>query len=137
MSIFVFREKGEDTLNMIVAGKVSRDAELNQKGDRYKFSVCYGKSKFMNCEAYVDGVCGPLAACLEKDDGVVVFGKWREWEYDGKTYSSLTADHIAAQQIPQADAEPEQGFRPAGRAVDVSADGFDDLGDETGGELPF
>lgn len=130
MSIFVFREKGEETLNMIVAGKVSRDAELNAKGDRYKFSVCYGKSKFMNCEAYVDGACGALAACLEKDDGVVVFGKWREWGYEGKMYSSLTADHIAVQQVPQMDGPPEGDAPAAGEFQDLS-------GEEDDGELPF
>ncbi len=108
MSI-LYSKEADGTLNVLVFGKVSRDAEVKsgQNGSRVKFSVCYGKSKFMDCEAWADSDVGGIAACLEKGDLIGVSGVHRSWEYKDKKYSSLTADMIFTPAVLEAMPEPE------------------------------
>ena len=131
MSIIASKEK-DGTTNVLCAGKVSRDPELKSgnNGTRVKFSVNYGKSKFMDCEAWSDNDVGAVAACLEKGDCIAVMGTYRTWEYNEKEYAALTADMIftlaVPPQPPQSDAENAQASSP-----------FNELAEDTDGELPF
>lgn len=128
MSIIYSKEQ-DGTLNVLVGGKLPRDPELKRgnKGDRVKFSVCYGKGKFMDCEAWADSDIGSVASCLEKGDSVCVMGTHRTWEYNDKTYATLTADMIMSLSVAENTmiADPQQ---PAGKWEDLS---------DTDGELPF
>ena len=128
MSIIYSKEQ-DGTLNVLVGGKLPRDPELKRgnKGDRVKFSVCYGKGKFMDCEAWADSDIGAAASCLEKGDSVFVMGTHRTWEYNDKTYATLTADMIVPLTVVEntMSADPQQ---PAAKFEDIS---------DTDGELPF
>lgn len=130
MSIIYSKEQ-DGTLNVLCSGKVVRDPELKRgnNGDRVKFSICYGKKKFMDCEAWADSDIGAIAGCLEKGDMVSVMGTHRTWEYNGKNYATLTADMI----MTLTAASPQDD----NAAVDEQPHGeWKDLSD-TDGELPF
>lgn len=103
MSILAYREK-DGTVNIICAGKAVRDAEVKQtnNGTRVRFSVNYGKSKFMDCEAWADNDVGSIASLIEKGDYIAVMGTHRSWEYNGKQYESVTADMIFTLNAPPA-----------------------------------
>lgn len=136
MAIIAFKEK-DGTVNMAVAGNVSRDPVLQttDKGSKVKFSVGYGKGKFQNVEAKADTPQGRLAGCLEKGDRVLVFGKWETWTYQDKSYDTLYADFISAQQ----DASFSEAVNtPAEPKAAQSAENspYSDLQD-TDEELPF
>jgi len=133
MSIFSSKEK-DGTLNVMVCGKVSRDPELKQstKGDRVKFSISYGKSKFMDIEAWADAAVGEIAGRLEKGDTVAVAGVHRSWEYNDKTYQSVTADMIFTLSTGSSD-----GAAPAAPASKSSTPDFVDISEDDEDELPF
>ena len=132
MSI-IYSKTQDGTLNVLAAGKVTRDAEVKQSGNvsRVRFSICYDKKAFMDCEAFADSDVGAIAACLEKGDYVAVMGKHRTWEYNEKQYSSLSADFIFTLAVPL----------PAGQSVvaepSESHSSFDELSDEETEGLPF
>ncbi len=94
--VLAFKEK-DGTVNMLVSGKVTQEPQLTAKENKVRFSVAYGKSKYMNCEARNDADAGYVAGCLEKGDHVTVLGVWEQWEYNDKTYETLRADFV----IPQ------------------------------------
>lgn len=107
MSIFGHKEP-DGTLNYRVSGPLVRDPELNQKGDRVKFSVAYGKKKYMNVQAYVNTPAGELAGCLEKGDHVSVDGVYETWGEGGK-YGALKADFLEVQAgVPVQAVQPGQ-----------------------------
>lgn len=95
MSILCFKEK-DGTVNVLLSGKVSREPEIksSQKGDKVRFSLAYGKSKFMNVEAWADSDMGRVAGVLEKGDSVCVMGEHRAWTHEDKQYQCVTADMI-------------------------------------------
>jgi len=95
MSIFSTKEK-DGTLNILFTGKLPRDPELRETatGDKVRFSVAYGKSKYMNVETWADSGAGRMAGYLEKGDHVLVAGVFRTHEYNGKTYENVEADFI-------------------------------------------
>lgn len=132
MSIIYSKEQ-DGTLNVFACGKVVRDPEIKQgnngSGSRVKFSVCYGKKKFMDCEAWADSDVGSVAGCLEKGDVIGVFGTHRTWEYQDRQYSTLSADMIFTMAVPQTYAPA-----PSEPAAETSA--FSEI-DDSGGELPF
>ena len=132
MSIIYSREQ-DKTLNVFVCGKVVRDPEIKQgnngSGSRVKFSVCYGKKKFMDCEAWADSDVGAVAGCLEKGDLIGVIGTHRTWEYQDRQYSTLSADGIFTMSVPenyvgQSDSAPQ------------ASSGYEEI-DDSEGELPF
>ncbi len=131
MSIIYSKEQ-DGTLNVLVCGKVTRDAETKQNnhGTKVKFSVAYGKKKYMDCEAWMDSPAGTVAACLEAGDCVGVSGTHRTWEYNGKTYASIDADMIFT--LPQISSEPL-----AQSPSESASSGFEELEDDDDGELPF
>lgn len=139
MAIFVFKEKEDGTINALVTGKVSREPEIRQnaKGDVIKFSVAFGKKKYMNVEAWSDSDVGAVAGCLEKGDVVLASGTYSEWEYNGRQYSRMTADIILPMQTTPAPVmqnniaavEPDERDK-------LAAGEFTDLYDDDG-ELPF
>lgn len=102
MAIICFKEKEDGTVNVLVSGKVTQEPELksNSKGNKVRFSIAYGKKKYMNVEAWSDSDTGTVAGCLEKGDIVAVTGSYREWQYNDKQYSSVTADAIFTMQLP-------------------------------------
>lgn len=138
MAIFCFKEK-DDTINALVSGKVSREPEIKSStaGDRVRFSVAYGKKKFMEIEAWCNGIVGDMAGALEKGDVVLVSGTYRSWEYNAKTYSAITADAILPLTFPQdvtgvpsAPAKKTTEQYKSGKFEDIEygeADGEDDL----------
>lgn len=149
MSILYSREQ-DGTLNVLIAGKVIREPELKEtkNGNKIRFSVAYGKSKFMNVECWADSSVGEMAGRLEKGDSVIVTGLHNTWEYNGKQYSKLEADFIQPMMAGIADAALEPAHaapqrtvtapKNAGKAVNVSTDdGWEELDDDEGGELPF
>ena len=119
-------------MNVLISGKVSREPEIKEtaKGDKVKFSVAYGKSKYMDCEAWSDSDIGRVAGLLDKGDVISVAGTHRSWEYNDKTYQSVIADMIfTLPQIPTISASA-----PADKPV--AADGFEEL-DSIDESLPF
>jgi len=132
VSIIYSREQ-DGTLNVLCSGRVTRDPELKQSnnGSRVKFSISYGKKKFMDCEAWGDSDVGSVAGCLEKGDSIAVMGTHRSWEYNGKQYSSLTADMIftLASPMPIAPAAEED--------LPPSTSTYEEIMDSAGEELPF
>ena len=127
----IYSRTQDGTIYVIVAGKVVRDAEVKQTGtvSRVKFTVAYDKKLYMDCEARADFDVGAVAACLEKNDTVAVMGKHRTWDYDGKSYQSVSADMIFTMAAPQAYAPA-----PSEPAAETSA--FSEI-DDSEGELPF
>lgn len=125
MSIFQCREK-DDTLNVMVCGRLPRDAEIKtgDRGDRVKFEVNYGKNKYLKCEAWLDNRVGALAACFEKDDFIMACGTLRSWDHDGKTYHVLSADYVAPiYQPPQNANDPDaQDLSGAGEYAELKDD---------------
>ena len=132
MSIIYSKEQ-DGTLNVLVCGKVVRDPEIKQgnngSGSRVKFSICYGKKKFMDCEAWSDSDVGAVAGCLEKGDVIGVAGTHRTWEYQDRQYSTLSADMIFTTAVPEAyvnESEPPAQEKSYGEAME-----------DSDGELPF
>ena len=107
--LLCFKEK-DGTVNLRVTGKLARDPEFKPGNDgkqgRVKFSLCYGKSKFMNCEFWAGSTAGRLAGCLEKNDHAAVDGVYRSWTYQDKTYGVLQGEFLSVQMdAPGDDAE--------------------------------
>ena len=132
MSIFAYKEQ-DGNVNLMVCGKVVRDAEIKESGSshgsRIKFTVNYGKKKFMDCEAWSDTDVGAIASLLEKGDVISVSGTYRSWEYSGRNYSMLSADMISTMAaIPSYDdGQTEESFSSA----------FSDEVNDSDAELPF
>ena len=133
MSVVYSKEK-DGTLNVLVSGKVVRDPEIKQgnngSGSRVKFSICYGKKKFMDCEAWADSEVGSVAGCLEKGDVISVMGTHRTWEYQDRQYSTLSADMIFTMSVPEAyvdESVPAPPTKSYGEMMEEDEDG----------ELPF
>lgn len=133
MSI-IYSKTQDGTMNVLCAGKVSRDPEIKQgnNGDRVKFSICYGNKQFMDCEAWADSDVGSVAGCLEKGDVIAVMGAHRTWEYNGKQYATLSVEMIFTLAMPMVAPEPaEQATAPS------DASPYKELMDDDSGELPF
>lgn len=130
MSI-VYSKEQDGTLNVFVSGRVSREPERKElsKGSKIKFSVSYGSKKYIDCEAWCDNDVGTVAGCLEKGDVVGVSGTHRSWEYNDKTYSSVTADAIFVMSVPTAEAPmmPDAQDQAAAGAWEELADSDDGL----------
>lgn len=133
MAQLVFKEK-DGAINMIVTGQLTREPELNRKGDTVKFSVAYGKKKYRNVQAWADSHAGRLAGCLEKGDHVLAAGVWEQWDYDGKSYDALKADYLAVQEDAPMAAEEYEPDAPEDAPQGRSA--FMEI-DDAPGELPF
>ncbi len=127
MSIFYSREK-DGTLNVHISGKVTQAPKLSRNEKNVNFSVSYGKSKYMNCEAWADSHAGDIAARLEVGDVVSMDGIHRTWEYNDKTYQSVTIDYISVMGTPET--APQDFTEPT---LGVT---YEDLQDDDG-ELPF
>ena len=78
-------------MDALVTGYLARDPEVSKDGKFIKFSVCYDKKQYMNCKVWSNGPHAVIVGRLEKDDTVLVSGKFGEWEYNGKMYSNITA----------------------------------------------
>lgn len=132
MSIIYSKEQ-DGTLNVLVCGKVVRDPEIKQgnngSGSRVKFSICYGKKKFMDCEAWADSDVGSVAGLIEKGDVIGVMGTHRTWEYQDRQYSTLSADMIITMTVPE---NYVSDSKPAPQAESS----YSEI-DDSDGELPF
>lgn len=135
MSI-IYSKENDGTLNVMCAGKVVRDPELKEgnRGNFVKFSVNYGKSKFMDCEAWADSDVGSVAGCLEKGDTIAVMGTHRTWTSNsGREYKTLTADMIFTFALPATSVDV-----PQSAPASDSKTPFQELVDnESNEELPF
>jgi len=133
VSIIVFKEKEDGRINMLLSGPVTQEPQLSQKQDKVRFSMSYGKKKYMSCEVFTDSPLSTIAGCLEKGDYVTVMGTWREWEYNDKKYSNVTVDGLIAPQMPSvAPKEP-----PKANASSDIPPGFTEESEEDDGQLPF
>jgi single-stranded DNA-binding protein len=134
MAIQYSKEK-DGTLNVLVTGRLPRDPELREtaKGNKLRFSVAYGKSKYMNCEAWADSGAGRMAGYLEKGDHVLVTGTHRSHEYNCKTYENVEADFITTMGSP---APTAASTTPSVEQAQATQPGneFEEVDDE---ELPF
>jgi single-stranded DNA-binding protein len=132
MSIIYSKEQ-DGTLNVLMTGKITRDPELKvtNKGNKTKFSVAYGKKKYMDCEVWSDSPAGELAGCLEKGDTVLLTGSHRSWEYNDKTYHSVDVDAIFPMTAPAP--TPLDGSKSNSGAAEAQ---FEEI-DVDEGELPF
>ena len=92
----VTNKDGDVEIHASACGKITRTPELKEttKGNKVKFSVCYGKGLYMDCEAWADGFVGEIAGHLEQGDFVDARGIIREWDYNGKHYKSLNVDGL-------------------------------------------
>lgn len=133
MSIIYSKEQ-DGTLNVLVSGKVTRDAEVKQNnyGSKIRFTIAYGKKKYMDVEAWADNGVGALASRLEQGDIVSAAGTMRSWEYNGKTYTSVDADMIITLNAAEADAVQTSAPEPSSAT-------FEELDDDNGEnwDLPF
>ena len=138
MSI-IFSKNNDGVLNVAICGKLTKDPELKEsnKGNKIKFSINYAKSKYMDCDAWADSGAGEVAAMLEKGDHVFVMGIHRSWNYNEKTYQSVTVDGIWPMGIMPVAAAPQTSGSAAqpDEMGDKKADGWEELEDE--GDLPF
>ena len=136
---FVRSKDADGNLNVFMTGKVTREPKIQEttKGDHIKFSLCYAKKKYMDCDAWADSPAGEVAACLEVGDMVMVTGTHRSWEYNDHTYQSITVDGIFLQTTPLAPAVPDAPS-PAAKEV-VQAGKFAEVADDwdTDESLPF
>ena len=92
--MIVFSREKDGTINVSLSGRVKKGAELHEttKGTKVRFSVSYGKQKYMNCDARFDSDAGRYASRLENGDCVHVDGTYREWNYNGKFYNSVSVE---------------------------------------------
>lgn len=134
----MYQQKTRDgTIYRLVTGRVSRDAELrtNNKGSLYRFSMNYDKGQFMDVDAWMDNEVGIMAGRLEKGDFVLVSGRYSEREYNGKTYSQITADFITPMVGSFTAAPAAQPEAANAAAPGITAADFDEVDDD--GTLPF
>ena len=134
MSI-VYSKSKDGVLNVVVAGKITREPEIkqNSKGDKVRFSVYYAKKQYMECDAWADSDAGHMAMCLEEGDTVMVTGTHRSWVYNDKQYQSVAVDGIFPMSIPSSSADTVKA--PPSSAADKNTDEYEDLSGED--ELPF
>lgn len=140
MAVFFFKEK-DGTQNIMISGSVSREPEAKETKTgkmKIRWSVYYGKKKYLNCECWGDSPCAQTAGLLEKDDTGIFCGTFRSHEYNGKTYTNLDVDTIVCGNVPTLDnpASAPQTTEDAG----VPDDGVtyqDILDDEDDEGLPF
>lgn len=136
MSIVASKDK-DGVVNVVMCGKISRNPELreNTKGSKVKFSIAYGKKKYMDCDAWADSEEGEIAGRLEVGDKVLVMGTHRTWEYNEKTYQSVSVDGI----FPMGVLPVQQpSIRPTKEETAVAGTWEDlDDGDISDSDLPF
>lgn len=116
---FVRSKDADGNLNVFMSGKVTREPRLLEaaRGDHIKFSVSYAKKKYMDCDVWADSPAGEVAACLEVGDYILITGTHRSWEYNDKTYQSITVDGIFLQTTPLAPSVPDAPSPAAKEAV--------------------
>ena len=139
----IFSTKTEDgTLNVLIFGKVTRDPERKetQRGSKWRWSVNYAKSKYMDCEAWSDSPAGEIAGMLEHGDLVSVAGTHRSHEYNGKTYQNIEVDFVGvsigmAQALNTALGTGGENAAPAGDAPKLAVKMEEITEDD--GQLPF
>ena len=133
MSI-LYSKEADDTMNVAVSGKVTREPELREstKGNKVRFSIAYGKSKYMECEVWADSPIASVAGGLERGDIVMVAGTHRKWDYNGKTNQCVTADAIFVPPVLPV----VSGVTPDAQDM-VAAGNYQEIAPEADGELPF
>jgi len=107
---------------VIVAGKAIKDAEYKVVGDKgspiCSFSLNVGKRKdtttiFVNCKAWY--ALAKYSQDIRKGDTVIVIGHTESREYNGKTYTDLTAEWmniICADYTPSTSTETSPSGKP-------------------------
>lgn len=114
MSIVAYKEK-DGTINLQLTGTVSRDPEYKETKSgktKVRFSIAYGKKKYMNCEVWEDRAASDIAARLEKGDTILVAGTHSSWERDGKQYEVLDLELILPMSLPVAAPAPDSSGKP-------------------------
>ena len=107
---------------VLVVGKATKDAEFKIVGEKQSpvcsFSLNVGKRQdtttiFVNCKAWYG--LAEYAKDICKGDTVIVIGHTESREYNGKTYTDLTAEWLnilSADYVPSISAETA----PSGKA---------------------
>ena len=132
--------------SVIVAGACGRDPEfktVGEKGHRKcTVGLAVGKrpdpnggdkpiTVWSNVVAWHD--LASLLASARKGDAVLVVGKLKSREYNGKTYTDLEAEYLSVASVHAAVSNPPQA---ASAPPPVGSDSFGELADDDG-ELPF
>lgn len=132
----IYSKEQDGTMNVLISGRVSREPQAvsNDRGGKVKFSVNYGKSKYMDCEVWSDREDVYDVACrLEKGDSLAVMGQHRAWVYNDKNYQAVTADAIFTLNVPLV---PVANAPASANAPAPSGNSFyEELDDDE--ELPF
>jgi single-stranded DNA-binding protein len=123
----------------LCAGRITKDVEIKKintaKGERSKASigVAVGENEYANFTAW--GSVADYAGTLRKGDNVLICGVEGEpREYNGKTYTDISADYIAIQ--PTLAAMMEQMFTPSKQTPTQSSKKIDEM-QEIPDDLPF
>ena len=140
---------------IIIMGRLTRDPELKHTDSGIavtSFSIACDRDfknqagekecDFINVQAWrstAEFVC----KYFSKGRMAVVEGRLQTRKYQGRDGSTKYATEIVANNVYFGDSKPDGnsggtsgGYSTAGNGVGVSADGFDEVGDEDG-ELPF
>lgn len=124
--------------SVMVCGGCAKDAAVEFVGDDAK-RVCKvglavgkrtpqgsGEPQTVWCNVVAWHGLAQVLSTARKGNQVLVVGKLKSREYEGKTYTDLIADFVSVCALPSPDVTP----------VAPTADQFVDLTDD-GGELPF
>lgn len=133
-----YTREGKQQKTALVAGRATSDGErrTTSGGKTYgtvsvrAYTRQDGTAAFLTVKAW-DAHSAALLASLQKGDQLLAAGRLDIREYNGKTYTDLSADFVYAGD------QPVSGFRLAGKPVDViPEDDFAEIGEEDG-KLPF
>jgi len=117
----------------IVIGNATKDAEVKTVGEKKSlvasFGLAIGKRQdtttiFANCKAWRH--LATYASGIRKGDTVIVAGKFESREWEGKTYTDLTAEWL--------NVLPKIAMQDPFTQIADKADEFDD---SDSGQLPF
>ena len=151
---------------IIIMGRLTRDPELKTTGSGLSvtsFSIACDRDfksqsgekecDFINVQAW-RSTAEFVSKYFSKGRMAVVEGRLQTRKYQDRDGNNRIATEIVANNVYFGDSKPDgnsggyggqangygeacdTGFRPAGNGVMVSADGFDEVGDEDG-KLPF
>ena len=126
--------------SVLVVGKAIKDAEYKRVGSKdspvVSFSLNVGKRQdtttiFVNCKAWYG--LAELSKNISKGDTVIVIGHTESREYNGKTYTDLTAEWlniVSADYVPSTGGEVSPSGKPYPKTVKFEETAAD-------GDLPF
>ena len=134
-----YDKQGKEVLTGLVVGRATKDADHRRTGSGKDITTVSvkaydrkdGSAAFMDVKCW--GGLAALADPVQKGDTFLAAGRLSFREYNGKTYTDLTADFFQTMGSGAARPAPGNFEALAGRMENA---GFADIGEEDG-ELPF